>query len=338
MPSFGHPALISDIAAASAAAIKWPRMLRPCFGLALIILGTLSPSRAADKGGGAPPLAVPAWLFPGEGSASPGDPPDWPEDNPFRVKDWHPATHPPMPPIVSAGRAPDVFACGYCHLPDGSGRPENASVAGLPAAYIERQIQAFISGARRSAAPSELAPTHYMIETVRHATAAELATAAGYFAELSFPRKVRVVEAGVIPRPRVREFLYFLDTGGARERLGRRLIEAPLDPAAHARHDGAARYIAYVPIGSLARGRALAAAGPGGPATACILCHGAGLHGGPTATPLAGRSPSGLMRQLLAFRNGARVGPIADLMRPVVANLTIDDMIALSAYAAASAP
>ena len=54
----------------------------------------------------------------------------------FNPPDWHPDNHPPMPSVVSNGRAPDVRACGICHLPNGQGRPENASVAGQPAEYI----------------------------------------------------------------------------------------------------------------------------------------------------------------------------------------------------------
>ena len=54
----------------------------------------------------------------------------------FNPPDWHPDGHPPMPEIVAHGRAPEVRACGYCHLTNGQGRPENAGLAGLPAAYI----------------------------------------------------------------------------------------------------------------------------------------------------------------------------------------------------------
>ncbi len=60
------------------------------------------------------------------------------------VADWHPERHPDMPEIVSHGRKdPAVFACGYCHLPNGSGRPENASLAGLTPGYFKAQMEAF---------------------------------------------------------------------------------------------------------------------------------------------------------------------------------------------------
>ena len=53
----------------------------------------------------------------------------------FNPPDWFPDAHPPMPPSVAHGRKPELRACGFCHLVNGQGRPENASLAGLPAAY-----------------------------------------------------------------------------------------------------------------------------------------------------------------------------------------------------------
>ena len=78
-------------------------------------------------------------------------------DDLFDVPDWHPASHPPMPDIVGHGSKPDVYACGYCHLPNGLGRPENSSIAGLPADYIIQQMADFKSGLRKSAEPAALA-------------------------------------------------------------------------------------------------------------------------------------------------------------------------------------
>src|SRR5436190_16688645 len=58
----------------------------------------------------------------------------------FNPPDWYPDDHPSMPVAVAHGRRPDVRACGYCYLPNGQGRPENASLAGLPAGYIVQQM------------------------------------------------------------------------------------------------------------------------------------------------------------------------------------------------------
>lgn len=71
----------------------------------------------------------------------------------FNPPDWHPNDHPAPPEVVAHGRKPDVRACGYCHYPNGQGRPENSSLAGLPAAYIVQQMADLRSGARKSAEP-----------------------------------------------------------------------------------------------------------------------------------------------------------------------------------------
>jgi cytochrome c553 len=38
--------------------------------------------------------------------------------------------------VVSRGGGDGVAACGYCHLPNGQGKPENAGLAGQPFEYI----------------------------------------------------------------------------------------------------------------------------------------------------------------------------------------------------------
>ncbi len=73
-----------------------------------------------------------------------------------QVPDWFPNEHPPMPPVVAHGSAKlgrAAFACAFCHLPSGRGRPENAPVSGQPASYFTRQLQDFRQGNRRSADP-----------------------------------------------------------------------------------------------------------------------------------------------------------------------------------------
>jgi cytochrome c553 len=59
----------------------------------------------------------------------------------YVTPDWHPGDHPPMPEVLARGRKPNLFACGYCHYPNGQGRPENSSLAGLSAGYIAQQIK-----------------------------------------------------------------------------------------------------------------------------------------------------------------------------------------------------
>src|ERR1700676_440893 len=91
----------------------------------------------------------------------------------FNPPDWYPDDHPTMPEVVMHGRRPDVRACGYCHLPNGQGRPENASLAGLPAGYIIQQLADFKSGARKSSDP-DLKPVSNMVSVGTKATEAEI--------------------------------------------------------------------------------------------------------------------------------------------------------------------
>src|SRR5439155_14104705 len=98
----------------------------------------------------------------------------------FNVPDWHPDNHPPAPDIVLHGRRPDVRACGYCHLPNGQGRPENSSLAGLPASYIAQQMADFKNGLRKSSEP-RMGPPGLMVSIAKAATDAEVKAAADYF-------------------------------------------------------------------------------------------------------------------------------------------------------------
>ena len=56
------------------------------------------------------------------------------------------------------------------------------------------------------------------------------------------------------------------------------------------------------------------------------------------APPLAGRSASYLARQLYDFQREARIGRSSALMRVVVANLTEQDMVGITAYLASLPP
>jgi cytochrome c553 len=56
--------------------------------------------------------------------------------------------------------------------------------------------------------------------------------------------------------------------------------------------DARSRFIAYVPIGSLKKGEALAPQGAGSPAAHCATCHGSALQGLGDVPALAGRPPA----------------------------------------------
>lgn len=259
--------------------------------------------------------------------------------NQFSAPDWHPEAHAPMPELVVHGRAPDVYACGYCHTPTGQGRPENAALAGLPAAYIVRQVADFRSGARRSAwNGNPYRPNSLMIQLSQHVTDDEVTEAAAYFSEQHLRPRVLVKERERVPRTYILGGVYALAAEGGDEALGQRLIEIMPDAERHEHRDDRMIYVAYVPPGSIGRGRAMATSGARGLTQACTGCHGAELRGAGQVPPLAGRSPSYVMRQLLAFQTQARSTSAGAPMQAVVAKLTIGDMIDVAAYTASRAP
>jgi cytochrome c553 len=257
--------------------------------------------------------------------------------NRFAPPDWHPSGHPPMPNVVAHGRAPKLFACAYCHLPDGLGRPENANLAGLPEDYIIAQLAAFRDSSRRSASPDWI-PGKSMHAVAMNATEADIASAARYFAGLRAAPRVRVIEAARVPRTRQAGFVYAFIPGPGTEPIGRRIVEGPPDFERHELRDDGMSYVAYVPPGSIKRGRSIATTGTSGPATACVTCHGPTLTGVGPIPPLAGRYPTYIVRQLIGFKTGARSTPASQPMQVVAGGLSVDDMIAVAAYAASLRP
>jgi cytochrome c553 len=255
----------------------------------------------------------------------------------FFALDWHPADHPPLPDIVAHGRKLDVMACGVCHRADGPGGPENASIAGLPAQYIVQQMADFKSGARTTSVPQRI-PPQLMIKTAKGITDAEIEQAAAYFFGLRPRAVIRVVETPTVPKIRVARFVLAALPGGETEPIAGRIIEVPEDLERFEMRDARSHFIAYVPPGSIERGRQLTTAGGNGKSAPCTICHGPELNGVGPIPGLAGRSPSYLVRQLYDFQHGTRAGPWSPLMAPNVTKLTLDDMVALAAYAASLPP
>ncbi len=252
------------------------------------------------------------------------------------VADWHPEEHPPMPPIVAVGREPAVWACAYCHLPNGAGRPENASLAGLTPAYIKQQVADFRNGNRRGSEPKR-APQNFMIALAKALNNGEINQAAAYFSSLKPEAFVKVVEIETVPRSYVAGAMLARVPGGGDEPLGSRIIEMPEDLERAENRDTRTPYVAYVPLGSIERGKALVTAPAPAKTQKCSLCHGPDLKGAADFPRLAGRSPSYLMRQLYDYKSGTRTGGTG-VMKVVVANLTPDDMIAIVAYIASRHP
>ena len=250
--------------------------------------------------------------------------------------DWRPDSHPPMPEAVAHGRTAESYACGYCHYPNGQGRPENASLAGLPAAYIVEQVKAIREGARKSSQPAMLAPA-LMLKVAAAASEEDVGAAAAYFAALRYKPWIRVVESETVPRPVIHGVsAYGPAPDGSREPIGERILEMAEDDARTDRRDDTSGFVAYVPPGSVARGHALAQTAEN-ERQPCAACHGEGLKGG-EGPPLAGRSPSYVYRQLYDIQTGARTGATVEKMKIEVAQLSESQMRDLAAFIASLAP
>lgn len=249
---------------------------------------------------------------------------------------WHPGDHPPLPQVVAEGRKPNVFACGFCHRAEGTGGPENASLAGLPAAYIVQQMADYKSGARRTSVPKRNVDS--MISIAKDISDAEVSAAAAYFSALKPKSNIKVVETGTVPKTFVAGWFLTAAKTGEKESIGQRIIEMPEDLEQFENRDTRVRFVAYVPVGSVAKGAALVGTGGAGKTLQCAICHAPDLRGLGGTPSIAGRSPSYIVRQLYDIQNGVRAGVAAQLMKGAVANLTVEDMVSVAAYLASRAP
>ncbi len=266
------------------------------------------------------------------------------------VVDWFPDDHPPMPDVIAHGPArlgKLRVGCAACHLPNGKGRPENAQPGGLPVGYIVRQLEDFRTGLRYSADPRK-ANTNLMIELAKAMTDEELKAAAEYFSSIPFTPWVRVIETDRVPQTHLVNNLFLPVEGAPSESIAGRIIEVPEDQEQSEKyrnpHSG---FVAYVPPGSIAKGKDLVTTGGmrilgdrivQGKTTACITCHGPGLTGVGDVPPIAGRSASYIARQLWDIQQGTRHGVSSQLMKMVVANLNGEDLVDIAAYVASRPP
>jgi len=318
------------------------------------------------------PLEVPDWLFPHPPKQLPpppppkpvkGEKPKPPEPKPedtelldipdstekftlarindaFNPPDWRPTSHGPMPDVVAKGRRPDVMACAFCHTPTGQGRPENAALAGLSEVYIKQQLLDYRSGARKAIGPATYLPVQNMIKIAKAMTDAEIDESAKYFSQQKLKRRVYVMEGLRIPRAEPAAWIY--EEVGGTEDLGDRMLEVTQELVRHERRDDRLEYFAHVPPGALNRGKRLVQSGKALEdnsvrTVACTQCHLANLKGNATIPPIAGRSPTYLLRQLLAFRNGVRVDPTGQ-MNPVVEKLTLAEMVDVVSFVSSQYP
>jgi len=225
----------------------------------------------------------------------------------------HPADHRPLPDVVARGRKPDVRACGSCHRAEGTGGPENSSLAGLPAAYITQQILGYQSGARKCSGPQR-SPNVLMTAIAKGMNEEEIKQAAAYFSALN-PKSVKtVVETDTVPKTCVARMFVAKLPGKETEPLDDRIVEVPVDVDQFEHRDTRSKFVAYVKPGSVARGEALVKTGGAGVTVACATCHGPDLKGVGPIPSIAGRFPSYVVRQLYDIQQGMRAGAMSVLM------------------------
>lgn len=253
-------------------------------------------------------------------------------DDRYNAPDWFPEMYPAMPEVVQYGdRDRELRACALCHLPTGTGHDESAYVAGLPVSYFIRQMADYKSGNRVGSGT--------MITIGKIITPEEARAAAEYYASLEPRPWIRVVESDTVPKTYIaRGNKRLIHPDGGSEPIGNRIIEIPEVEDIVLNRDPRLGFVAYVPKGSIEKGRLLANTGGAGKTVACALCHGETLQGEGDVPAISGRHPNYIVRQLWSIKHGDRKGGMNDVMVPVVQNLSVADMLAIAAYTASLDP
>jgi cytochrome c553 len=252
----------------------------------------------------------------------------------FDPPDWFPAEHPPLPDIVAHGRRPNVMACTLCHLPNGNGHPESASISGLTVPYILEQFRAFRDGERMNIRAPAMTAAALQISD------ADLRTAAAYFAQIPRGQQkwIRVVETANAPANHV-------GAGGARvfDQDGKTMPVAPdmiyevaESEQVELRNDHVG-FVDFVPQGSLDKGHTVAL-GNHGAMKSCASCHGDDYRGHDDAPRIAGRGAYYLIRQLADMKAGFRKGSALGKMKEIIGKLSDADILNVAAYMASRNP
>jgi len=253
-------------------------------------------------------------------------------DDDLNPPDWFPDDHPPAPKIVFHSEDP-VKACAACHMASGMSHPQTGHIVGLPVDYFVAQIKEFASGARKDS-------SSWMNKFSSAISDEEARAVAEYYGAMQpLEDWFDVVETETVERSFIGESrLRVRYTDGGTEPLGQRIVMLPKNEDLAIYKDPRSGFIAYVPVGSLARGEELVTTGAGGTTLACSLCHGPDLRGLANVPRIRAADPLYTARTLFDFQSGARGGVLSPLMTPSVDKLNEDDIIAIAAYLASLEP
>jgi cytochrome c553 len=182
-----------------------------------------------------------------------------------------------------------------------------------------------------------------MIAYAKAMTDEEIKLVAEYFGAMPWSAGtnpwIKVVETDTVPKTRLSSGLYVPIEGVGTEPLGDRIIEVAEHPdRTEVQRDPRSGFIAYVPFGTLEKGKLLVETGARGRTEACAICHGEGLHGLGPVPGIAGRSASYIARQLYDIQQGTRKGEWSELMKTVVIRLSPDELLQIAAYTASLKP
>ena len=141
-----------------------------------------------------------------------------------------------------------------------------------------------------------------------------------------------------MPKTRIAGNLFLPLAQAKTEPIAGRIIEMPEDDEqAETLRNPRSGFVAYVPPGSIKKGQDLVTTGGmrvvgneivQGKTTPCVTCHGLNLMGVADVPPIAGRSPSYIVRQIWDIQQGTRNGAAVQLMKMATANLNEEDLVA----------
>ena len=204
-------------------------------------------------------------------------------------------------------------------------------MAGLNARYLIRQMEEYKNGNRDG-----LRADHHDRDRQGDHRRGDRA-ASEYYAKLKPHSRQKVVESETTPRSFVGGGgMRYAHAEGGTEPIGSRIILIPDTAEGAQRRNPKSNFVAYVPKGSIATARRSPRAAAARPSPAASAT-GRASRASARSPASPAKDPIYTFRQLYDMQQGRRKGDAMALMKAVVEKLTLDDMIALSAYAASLA-